>query len=283
MKKRILLPTDFSKYAWNAINYALELYRNDDCEFFILNTFRENGYVLESMMVPEPGERLYELAKEESDKGLEKIYQQIIATKGLNPNHKIHLVNKFNFLIDAIKSLIEKKDIEMIVMGTKGVTDGTRTIYGSNTVDVMEEIRICPVIAVPAEASVVMPKEIVFPTDYKIYIKKKELNYLIDIVKKTKASLKVLHIINGKENLSDKQLDNKQLLEAYFSEIEYTFHELNHNDIHNAISCFVESRDSNMVAFINKKHSFFGSILSRPLVKDLGYHSKVPVLALHNA
>jgi len=35
-----------------------------------------------------------------------------------------------------------------------------------------------------------------------------------------------------------------------------------------------------MVAFMNRKHSFFSSILSKPLVKELGYHSKVPVLVL---
>ena len=29
MKKKILLPTDFSKNAYNAINYAIELYKEE--------------------------------------------------------------------------------------------------------------------------------------------------------------------------------------------------------------------------------------------------------------
>ena len=29
MRLKILLPTDFSKNAWHAINYALKLYKND--------------------------------------------------------------------------------------------------------------------------------------------------------------------------------------------------------------------------------------------------------------
>ncbi|MEJ2113114.1 MAG: universal stress protein [Flavobacteriaceae bacterium] len=39
MRRKILLPTDFSKNAWHAINYALELYKDENCDFYILNAF----------------------------------------------------------------------------------------------------------------------------------------------------------------------------------------------------------------------------------------------------
>lgn len=281
MKRNILLPTDFSKYAWNALNYAIELFKDDDCEFFILNTFRVNGYVLESMMVPEPGEHLYEIAKKQSNEGLEKVFQQIIATKGQKPNHKFTLISKFNFLVEAMKHLVDKKGIDLIVMGTKGATDATATVYGSNTIDAMEQIRSCPVLAIPATTAIKKPQEIVFPNDYKIDVTEKELSPLIEIATKTKASIKVLHVVDGEEKLSNSQKENKQLLETYFKGLDYSFHTLDNADTNSGINCFVESRDSDLITFINKKHSFFGSILSRPLVKSLGLYSKVPVLAMH--
>ena len=37
-----------------------------------------------------------------------------------------------------------------------------------------------------------------------------------------------------------------------------------------------------MNVFINKKHVFFKSILTKPMVKDLGHNARVPVLALHD-
>jgi len=46
MKRKILLPTDFSKNAWNAMTYAIELYKDEVCEFYILNTFNATGYAL---------------------------------------------------------------------------------------------------------------------------------------------------------------------------------------------------------------------------------------------
>jgi len=145
----------------------------------------------------------------------------------------------------------------------------------------MEQIRSCPILAIPATADVKKPQEIVFPTNYKIDIEKRELNHLIEIAKKTKASIKVLHVVDGEEKLINSQQENKKLIEKYFDHLDYSFHTLDSSDTQSAINCFAESRGSDLIAFINKKHSFFGSILSRPLVKKLGLYSKIPVLAMH--
>jgi hypothetical protein len=111
--------------------------------------------------------------------------------------------------------------------------------------------------------------------------KRRELYYLIDLAKKCNASIRILHI-SAEKKLNEKQINNKKLLEEYFEEVYYTFHTLSHMDVPTAINCFVESRESDMVAFINKKHLFFGSILTHPLVKEIGYDSKVPLLVMHD-
>ncbi len=59
MDKRILIPTDFSKNALNAIRYALELYKKEPCEFYFLNVFRVDYYTTDTLIVPEPGKAPY--------------------------------------------------------------------------------------------------------------------------------------------------------------------------------------------------------------------------------
>lgn len=281
MKKKILLPTDFSKNAWNAISYAIELYKNEECDFFVLNTYNVSGYALDSVMVPEPGDRAYEQAKEESENGLAKILEKL-SFRDDYPNHKFYMISQFNTLLDAIKDVVEKKDIEMIVMGTKGASNARDVIYGSNTVLIMEKVRNCPILTIPENTIFIAPKEIVFPTSYRTHYKRRELQYLIEIAQISNAAIRVLHISKGDEALDESQQNNKGLLEEYFDGLTYSFHTLHSGDVQTALSCFVESRDSDMITFINKKHSFFGSIFSKPMVKELGYHSKVPVLALHD-
>ena len=42
--KRILLPTDFSENAFNAIVYAVQLFKDEKCTFFLLNTYTPAAY-----------------------------------------------------------------------------------------------------------------------------------------------------------------------------------------------------------------------------------------------
>ncbi|MEW7290018.1 universal stress protein [Aquimarina sp. 2304DJ70-9] len=280
MKKKILLPTDFSRNSWNAIQYALELYKNEICDFYVLNTFNATGYALESMMVPEPGEKIYEEAKEKSEKGLGKILERL-AFRDDNPNHKFFMVSRFNSLLDAIKDFVDKEDIQMIIMGTKGSTDARDVIFGSNTVMVMEKSRNCPVMAIPEEASYNELKEIVFPTNYRMNFKHRELQDIIEASKMSDAAIRVLYASDG-DPLDKEQENNKKLLSEIFGGLPHTFHTLSNVDPQSAVRCFVESRESDMITFFNRKHSFFGSIFSRPMVKSLGRYSKVPVLALHD-
>ncbi len=280
MKKKILLPTDFSKNAWTAISYAIELYKNDDCDFYLLNTFQVSGYALESMLIPEPGEKMYDEAKKKSEEGLAKTLERL-SFRDNYPHHHFYAVSRFGGLLESIKDLVEQRDIEIIIMGTKGTTNARDRIYGSNAVLVMEKVRNCPVMMIPDGKLYEQPKEIVFPTDYKTNFKRRELQYLIDIAVSNKAEIKVLYVTQD-DHLTEKQRNNQDLLKEYFEGVPHTFHTLHNVEVSTGLSCFVESRDSDMITFVNHKHSFFGSVFSRPLVKDIGHHSKVPVLALHD-
>ena len=280
MKKKILIPTDFSKNAWTALSYALELYKNEKCDFYLLNVFSVNAYATDNMMVPEPGEKSYEAAKKNSEESLEKLLKKL-EYRDEYTNHQYFTISTFNALIESIKEIVEKKDIDLIVMGTKGATNAMDVVFGSNTIVTMENVRNCPVLAIPPDIIYQEPREIVFPTSFKTHFKRRELQHLIEIAKITNAPIRILHVATEDE-LSSNQKENKALLKEYFNGIDYSFHTLNNIDVQTGLNSFVQSRDSDMIAFINKKHNFFNSIFSRPMVKELGSHAKVPVLALHD-
>ena len=151
----------------------------------------------------------------------------------------------------------------------------------TNAINIMEGITTCPVLAIPNNYGFDPPKEIVFPTDYKAHYKRRELNYMIDIAALHGATIRVLHIQKNKA-LNREQLNNKELLAAILDDSQHSFHELEDSKIHRGIGAFVKSRESNMIAFINRKHNILDNILSRPLVKEMGYHYKIPILALND-
>ncbi|MEJ1222897.1 universal stress protein [Sediminicola sp. 1XM1-17] len=280
MNQRVLLPTDFSKNALNAIRYALDMYKNQQCDFYLLNVFQVDGYSLDNMMVPEPGNKAYDAARKHSEEGFQKLLDILELHIG-NPKHTYHTISTYNLLIDAINDTVAKKDIDIVVMGTKGATGSKGVIFGTNTVAAMEAVTGCPVLSVPQDFRFSPPVEIVFPTDYKTNFKRRELNHLLDISKMHGTPIRVLHIME-ESKLSKTQEANKELLETIFENVECSFHTLEDTKVHKGIGIFIESRGSDMIAFLNKKHSFLGIMFTKPLVKEIGYHARIPVLVLND-
>ncbi len=280
MNKRVLIPTDFSTAAFNAVRYALELYREKACTFYLLNAFQISGYSVDSPIDPEPGDIAYQTARNESETGLSELIEKITFHPD-NPKHEFETISTYNSLLHAVRTTIASKDIDLVVMGTKGITGAESLIFGTNAINIMEGITSCPVLAIPKSYGFEPPREIVFPTDFKSHYKRRELNYLLEIATLHNASIRVLHIVKSKE-LSSKQKGNKELLLAILEETDHSFHTLTDHKTHRGIGAFVKSRESNMIAFMNRKHTILDNILSRPLVKEMGYHYKIPILALND-
>ncbi|TAI49752.1 universal stress protein [Flagellimonas allohymeniacidonis] len=280
MNKRVLIPTDFSQNAFNAIRYGMQLYSDQECDFYLLNAFQVNMYTLDNMMVPEPGNTAYETAKKQSEDGFEKL-NALLKVQAENPKHRFHTISTFNSLSEAIRNVIAKKDIDLVIMGTKGFTGSDKVAFGTNTVNVMEKIVECPVMAVPENYDYAPPKKIVFPTDYKTDFKRRELKYLLEIAQLHDAQIHVLHVEKG-SGLNKAQKNNKTLLEEILQGSDFQNHTLSKVKVHEGVFSFIEEQHCEMVVFVNKKHWFFGSILSNPLVKSLGYDATVPILELND-
>jgi len=280
MKKKILIPTDFSENAWNAIAYAASLYKDKECTFYILNAYGSASYVTSEMMLAAPGTTSFQSENIRSETGLAHVLD-LIAAGGENPNHTYKVISESNNLLSAMQDTIGKRDIELVVMGTKGASDAENKFFGSNTIVVMEKLRNCPILGIPKDARVAAVKEIVLPTSYKTHFKRKELVHLVEIAHLHQANICVLHV-SKKEGIAKELQENQQLLEECLEGASYSFHYLSGSDVAGSVKLFVESRGSDMIAFINKEHAFFDSVFSTPLVSELGMFSKVPLLVMHD-
>ena len=279
--KNILLPTDFSENAWNAALYGIDLYKEESCCFFLMNSYDVNGYYENSVMDPVPAKKDLQKAKANSEEKLHRLFE-ILKKRLLNPKHKFKCVASNKTLIDSIAHELSLNEFDVILIGTQGTTGAYEVIYGSNTIQILNEIKNCPILAVPSNVSFQEIKEIVLATSYKIEHSKEDLQYLIQLAKQNNSAIRILHIEES-GGLSISQKHNKYHLESCLSEIPHSAHTLAHVSIPVGIYCFTESRGSDMIVFINKKHNFLEKLLFKPLYKDLGNYSKIPLLVLHRS
>ena len=273
--KKILLPTDFSNNSWNAITYALQLFKDEICTFYLLNTYTPGVYHVEYVLVNPAQFGLADAVRETSIKNVNEIYEKI--QKGFkNPNHQFEQISVFNTLLSEVKDQVNKKPIDLIVMGTKGATGAKEVLFGSNTVHVLNQVK-CPVLAIPDDFNYENPHELLFPTDYEIKFESKHLNLILELAKKQTARVNVLHVSYGYD-LSEFQERNKNILEEKLKEVSNIFHDISNQNIEDAISNFQIKNKINML--INNKHSFFENLFFKKLINHIGFHLSIPFLVI---
>ncbi len=145
--KRILVPTDFSNNAYNALYYATRLFKNDACQFYILNTCDVEIPVLTSIIDTTHGDE--QLRKESKEKLTETFHSIVRDTEDFN--HFFETISTTKKLPEVIEETVMNKGIDLIVMGTKGATGAKGFFMGSNTSNIIQKIKCCPVLAVPDE------------------------------------------------------------------------------------------------------------------------------------
>ena len=278
--KNILLPTDFSANSLNAIKYAIKIYEQESCSFYLLHAFQPVYFTTESLMVPEPGEPAYDEALQEAE---EQLTDLILELNEQNPNSKHHFkpIITYNSVTEAIEASLEKRYYDMIVMGTRGENDPENRILGSNTLAVLDRIKSCPVLMVPEPlVHLDEPKnEIVLATNYRIGLSRLHINLIKEFASHLNGSIRVLHI-QEKEQLSEAQEHNKEIIQEMLDDSSHSFHTLTNIPVAKGIQSFIESRRSQVLVLTNNKPGFFKKLFSVSLLKKLGKRPQIPILVL---
>ena len=275
--KHILLPTDFSENSWNAIEYAVQLFQNERCKFYLLNAYTPVIYHVEYVLVNPAQFGMGDPIRENSERCLQSILDRINEHHS-NSLHDFECISAFNTLIPEIKEVVAKKAIEMVVMGTKGATGTKEVLFGSNTVHVFKAVD-CPVMAIPDDFSFEQPQEILFPTDYELDYKDSQISVLKELVEKMNARIHVIHILE-EGILNEEKSARKMNLKAGLNSASVLFHEIESHSIPEAISNFQQRSKINLLVMINNKHSFFENLFFRPTINQIGFHLNVPFLVM---
>lgn len=278
--KNILLPTDFSENSWNAIKYAIRFFENIECNFYVLHVNRFDNLAVNDSALILDTDVIDKIYIKPAKQKLREILKQISKLTLTHNNHKFYTLTDYGFFIESIRKNVDEKEIDFIVMGTKGASGLEKFILGTNTADVITKVK-CNMLAVPENAEFVEPKEIAFPSDFSLSHSLHVLQPISDILEQFNSSLRILHINKNKEGLNTNEEKNKELLEDYFNQCQYSFHYLTNKKVEDAIQCFVESRDINLICMVAKNLNYFQQILFHSKVEEISYHTDVPFLVLH--
>lgn len=278
--KKILLPTDFSENAWNAVKYAISLYVDEECEFYLLNTYTPTIAYSRFMATSSVGKASGEVERDNSEAGLQNLLERI-KKECYNAKHKFTAISSFSLLVDEIKNIIEAKKIQLVVTGTKGASGMEEVFMGSNTVRIIKSVKNCPVLAIPQHFKYRLLSEIAFATDFNRFYTASELGPLMEMARSFNAVIRIVHVQYEIKSLTEVQQFNLNMLRKYLDGVEHYVHTVSElNSVSKTLEVFANELGIHLLAMLNYQHSYMERMTREPVIRRIAFHTKIPLLII---
>ncbi len=277
--RKIVIPSDFSENAMNALKYAVELFKHEISEFHILNAFAEEVYSNKEILTRAAMESAKEELQVKYENQLEKILKEIQEFSP-NPRHTFHSHVAFGYLIDELNELVDKEEADIAVMGTRGKTNDRQLTFGSNTLQVIKYVQ-CPVLAIPENYKFHDLENILFPTNFMLPYQKRELKLVAEISKSFPAIIHMLYISNFPiESL--RQKENLEFIKTQFLEEYFQYHRVDEAARKSVIFEQLEHLKIDLLVMVNSRYTYLENILYESTIDKISLYPKIPFLVLQN-
>ena len=261
----ILLPTDFSDTSFNASTFAFELFGTQDATYTLVHTYLQPAF--QHVLLPRIAD-----TKSVAMNGLrraERHGRKIAAGKV-----RIAKVASYEPLYTVLNQLGERKEADLIVMGTQG--EGNYGLVGRNTSAVVKETFL-PVIAVPSEWRPEKIERILLADDGS-ELTAKTLAPLVDIAKRTGAFVDVVHVRDWDGTTDVRR--RHALLNTLLRDVPHTWEEVIGDQLVGSINDQAQARHSQLVAVVRRQKSILDRIFRGSTSKRMALHTTEPLLVL---
>lgn len=269
--KRILVPTDFSEHAEDALKVAAQIARKHNSEIILLHMLelpsQMNDAITGGASIPETM-LFMKKANEMLDKATEKPYLQDIS---------VTEILKMDKIIHGISQVSKENNIDLIIMGSHGSSGVEELLIGSNTEKVVRNSDI-PVLVIKKDILNFSASTIVFASDFTEESKKpfeKLLNFtqffdskihLVTIC--TPNSFKPTHVVEK----AMKDFVNQ------FSLTNYSTHIYNDTNIEKGIINFSNSINADIIGMCTHGRTGFAHFFNGSISEGLVNHASRPVI-----
>ena len=257
----VIVPVDFSETSKNAASYAAQLL---------------TGHYGVTMLLYHSYSKASEA--DQANSSLEALKAELSEKHVVKIDTAAHEDSDF---VDGLEKMARHRKADLVIMGITGKSALAQVFFGSNTLK-MAERKVCPVLIIPQHASFSPIKNVMLTSDFKNTTEttpSAHIKSFLDVFRPN------LHIVNVNEDhyisLSEQDEKEKQEMRKMFADYNPEFYFMRLFDVDEAINLFAESRNIDLIIAVQKNNSFIKKILKTSRTKTLSYHSKMPILVMH--
>jgi nucleotide-binding universal stress UspA family protein len=268
--KKILVPTDFSPQAENALKVAAQLALKHDSEIFLLHSLEmplSIGGTSDNSNLPES---LYfiKLAEKNFSELLEKPYLQEI---------DLHEAIGRNEIYHDIKTTVDDNEIDLVVMGSHGASGFKEMFIGSNTEKVVRTSSI-PVLVIKNNHDVFEINDFVFASDFTEECRW-SFNEAQKFAKSTGAKMHLLFVNTPREFQTTAQAN--ETISNFIKDVEMenlTINIYNDTSIEKGILQFAKDINAQLIGMSTHGRKGLSHFFNGSVSEDLVNHANMPVI-----
>ena len=269
--EKILVPTDFSSQAENALKVAAQLAKKHHCEIHLLHILEIPLHKVDALStynnLPE-AVYFMKLAHKQFEEFKDKDY-----LKGLT----IHEHVEFHEIFKGIFHVCKKQNIDLIIMGSNGASGFKEILIGSNTEKVVRT-STTPVLVIKKEHEKFKIKDFVFASDFKDE-SKTSYKIAIEFAETLKAKLHLLMVNTPNKFIASAKA--KSRMETFATSFNFSKYSINiYNDlsIEKGIMNFSESIKADLIGLSTHGRQGISHFFNGSISEDLVNHAKRPVI-----
>lgn len=273
MSLTLLAPTDFSRAARNAINYASQMARRMQAKLILFHAYPPPVAVSEvPLVIPFPaGSEAY------IQKKLKRLKQDLLSKRG-NKNLDIETDYVCGIPVDEIYLYGLKRKIDFVVMGMQGKGFLKEKLIGSATTSLIQKCKV-PVLSIDRKVKFKSVKKVVFAADNKS-LEQHSLNPLSKISSAYGSHIYVLNVITSPTSLPGISTIRDKNISKVFRNFDHSVHQITNITITGGLSAFIAAKHMDMIVMIPHQHSLVDRIMAGRQSKEMAFHSTIPLLTL---
>jgi nucleotide-binding universal stress UspA family protein len=262
--KKILVPTDFSENAYQALRYAIRLANHTGAALTLYHVFRSglsermDGYVRQS-------------AEEQIDELIQRVQSSLEGAASVNG------VVIQGETVDAILDRTARQSYDLVIMGTEGENGIKGFLVGSVTLEVIRRTQK-PVLALPANAKLTLPQRLIFALDDQGISTTRVLQPLREIAAVFDAEVKVFH-----QSKELKAVVPDLLVDEALDGLRHSFHqEASEEEVWERILQYTLDQKADLLCLIRRERGFLERLFHHSVTREELSSSPVPLLILHD-
>ena len=273
--KTIIIPTDFSPAARNAVNYGVDMALAINASVLLLHVYNIPVAIGDVPIVLLSVDELKKTAEDHMAQ-LKKDVEHVTSGKV-----KVYTETRLGNVIDELEDVCRKTQPFAVVMGTTGASSVERPLFGSNTLTAIRHLTY-PVICVPTGKEFGQGlKKIGLACDFREVVETTPVKEIKDFVKEFHSQLLVLNVDYDNRQFRADTPEQSALLQAALEEVHPEYHFIRHKDIEDGINEFSETHNLDLVIAIPKKHKLLDGLFKKSSTRQLVLESHVPIMCVH--